>query len=60
MRASKYFLCELFLKERKTKNGDSKSDNSKVGLSTAMKNTDINGLHKISTRNHTVVALNVK
>ncbi len=31
--------------------------NSKVGLGSAMKNTDINGLHKIWTRNHTVVTL---
>ncbi len=35
----------------------SKSDNSKVGLGSAMKNTEINGLYKIWTRNHTVVTL---
>ncbi len=35
----------------------SKSDNSKVGLGSVMKNTDTNGLHKIWARNHTVVAL---
>ncbi len=34
----------------------SKSDDSKVDLSSAMKNTDINGLHKIWTRNRAVVA----
>ncbi len=38
----------------------SKSDNSKVGLGSAMKNTDINGLHKIWTHNHTVVASQCK
>ncbi len=31
--------------------------NSKVGLGSAMKNTDINGLHKIWKRNHTAVTL---
>ncbi len=31
--------------------------NSKVGLGSAMKNTDINGLHKIWTLNDTAVTL---
>ncbi len=44
----------------KTASSSHKQDfvlNSKVGLSSAMKNTDINGLYKIWTRNHTVVTL---
>ncbi len=58
MRASKYFLVwTIPLRKEDQERWLSKSDNSKVGLGSAMKNTDINGLHKIWTRNHTVVTL---
>ncbi len=58
MRASKYFFVwTIPLRKKDQERWLSKSDNSKVGLGSAMKNTDINGLHKIWTRNHTVVTL---
>ncbi len=58
MRASKYFFVwTIPLRKEDYERWLSKSDNSKVGLGSAMKNTDINGLHKIWTRNHTVVTL---
>ncbi len=44
----------------KTASSSHKQDyvlNSKIGLGSAMKNTDTYGLHKIWTRNHTVVTL---
>ncbi len=57
MRASKlFFLWTIPLRKEDQELWLSKSDNSKVGLSSAMKNTDINGLYKIWARNHTVVA----
>ncbi len=58
MRASKtFFVWTIPLRKEDYEWWLSKSDNSKVGLGSAMENTDINGLHKIWTRNHTVVTL---
>ncbi len=51
------FVWTIPLRKEDQERWLSKSDNSKVGLGSAMKNTDINGLYKIWTRNHTVVAL---
>ncbi len=57
MRASKsFFVWTIPLRKEEQKWWLSKSDNSNAGLGSAMKNTDNNGLHKIWTRNHTVVA----
>ncbi len=56
MRASKkMFVWTIHLRKEDYECWLSKSDNSKVGLGSAMKNTDTYGLHKIWTRNHTVV-----
>ncbi len=58
MRASQLFLVwTILLRKEDQEWWLSKSDNSNVGLSSAMKNTNINGLHKTWACNHTVVAL---
>ncbi len=58
MRASKiFFVWTIPLRKEDYEWWLPKSDNSKIGLGSAMKKRDTYGLYKIWTRNHTVVTL---